>query len=32
MEQGIGVIQSSKRTGGGGFSDGYSEGFEQELT
>jgi len=29
MEQGIGVIQSPVRTGGGGFSNGYDEGFEQ---
>jgi hypothetical protein len=32
MEQGIGNIQSPVRTGGGGFSKGYSDGFEQELT
>jgi hypothetical protein len=29
MQQGIGNIQSPNRTGGGGFSDGYDEGFEQ---
>lgn len=28
MSQGIGVIESPYRTGGGGFSDGYSEGFD----
>ena len=27
--QGVGVIQSPNRTGGGGFSDGYDESFEQ---
>lgn len=31
MQQGIGVIQSPVRTGGGGFSDGYSDGFDTEL-
>ena len=29
MQQGIGNIQSPTRTGGGGFSDGYDESFEQ---
>jgi hypothetical protein len=29
MQQGIGQTQSPNRTGGGGFSDGYDEGFEQ---
>jgi hypothetical protein len=28
MEQGIGVIQSPRRTKGGAFSDGYSGGFD----
>lgn len=28
MNQGIGRIQSPRRTGGGGFSDGYSDGFD----
>ena len=28
MEQGIGVIESATRTKGGGFSDGYSDGFD----
>jgi hypothetical protein len=28
MEQGIGNIQSPRRTGGGGFSDGFDEGFD----
>jgi hypothetical protein len=31
MEQGIGVIQSPNRTGGGGFGDGYSDGFNIVL-
>lgn len=31
MQQGIGVIESAVRTGGGGFSDGYSDGFDQEI-
>jgi hypothetical protein len=31
MQQGIGVIESPTRTGGGGFSDGYSDGFEIVL-
>jgi hypothetical protein len=31
MQQGIGVIESPTRTGGGGFSDGYSDGFNTEL-
>jgi hypothetical protein len=31
MEQGIGVIQSPTRTGGGGFSEGFSGGFEIVL-
>jgi hypothetical protein len=31
MEQGIGVIQSPNRTGGGGFSDGFSNGFDIVL-
>jgi len=29
MEQGIGVIESAVRTGGGAFSDGYSDGFDR---
>jgi hypothetical protein len=29
QQQGIGNIQSPVRTGGGGFSNGYDEGFEQ---
>jgi hypothetical protein len=29
MQQGIGVIESPVRTGGGGFSDGYSDGFDK---
>jgi hypothetical protein len=32
MQQGIGVIESPTRTGGGGFSDGYSDGFDKEIT
>jgi hypothetical protein len=28
ISQGIGVIESPFRTGGGGFSDGYSDGFD----
>jgi hypothetical protein len=28
MEQGIGNIQSPRRTGGGAFSDGFDEGFD----
>jgi hypothetical protein len=28
MNQGIGVIESPTRTKGGGFSDGYSDGFD----
>ena len=28
MSQGIGLIESSVRTGGGAFSDGYSDGFD----
>jgi hypothetical protein len=28
MEQGIGVIQSARRTNNGAFSDGYSDGFD----
>jgi hypothetical protein len=28
MQQGIGVIESPNRTGGGAFSDGYSDGFD----
>ena len=28
MSQGIGVIESSRGTGGGAFSDGYSDGFD----
>jgi hypothetical protein len=28
MSQGIGVIESAVRTGGGAFSDGYSDGFD----
>jgi hypothetical protein len=28
MNQGIGQTQSANRTKGGGFSDGYSEGFD----
>lgn len=32
MEQGIGVIQSPYKTGGGGFSDGYSDGFDKQST
>ena len=31
MQQGIGVIESPNRTGGGGFSDGYSDGFDKVL-
>lgn len=31
MQQGIGVIESPTRTGGGGFSDGYSDGFDKVL-
>ncbi len=31
MNQGIGVIESATRTGGGAFSDGYSDGFQQVL-
>jgi hypothetical protein len=31
MEQGIGVIESPTRTIGGGFSDGFSGGFEIVL-
>lgn len=31
MEQGIGVIESAVRTGGGAFSDGYSDGFDRVL-
>lgn len=31
MQQGIGVIESPTRTGGGGFSAGYSDGFDTEL-
>jgi len=31
MEQGIGVIQSPVRTGGGGFSTGYSAGFDKDT-
>ena len=31
MEQGIGVIQSPVRTGGGGFSTGYSDGFDKDT-
>jgi hypothetical protein len=29
MEQGIGQIESPVRTGGGAFSDGYSDGFDK---
>ena len=29
MEQGIGQIESAVRTGGGAFSDGYSDGFDK---
>ena len=29
MQQGIGNIQSPKRTGGGGFDDGYSDGYNK---
>ena len=31
MSQGIGQIESSRRTGGGAFSDGYSDGFDIVL-
>jgi hypothetical protein len=31
MQQGIGVIESPTRTGGGGFNDGYSDGFDKVL-
>lgn len=31
IQQGIGVIESPVRTGGGGFSEGYSEGFDIVL-
>lgn len=31
MNQGIGQIESATRTGGGGFSNGYSDGFQQVL-
>jgi len=31
MQQGIGVIQSPVRTGGGGFSEGYSDGFDKDT-
>jgi len=31
MQQGIGVIQSPVRTGGGGFSQGYSDGFDKDI-
>ena len=31
MEQGIGVIHSPVRTGGGGFSKGYSDGFDKDT-
>jgi hypothetical protein len=29
MSQGIGQIESAVRTGGGAFSDGYSDGFDR---
>ena len=32
MEQGIGVIESATRTGGGAFSDGFSNGFDIVLS
>jgi hypothetical protein len=31
MQQGIGVIESPRRTKGGAFSDGYSDGFDIVL-
>jgi len=31
MQQGIGVIQSPVTTGGGGFSQGYSDGFDKDI-
>ena len=31
MQQGIGNIQSPTRTGGGGFSDGYDDGFDKVV-
>lgn len=31
MQQGIGVIESPTRTGGGGFDAGYSSGFDKVL-